>query len=930
MSGSTTKFGIRGRIILLALVCAVLPSALISVLAIRSSRDALERGVRLELSGLASEQMSRLTASIERATTDLGTWAALSTMQNALIDDVDGVIQSELVDLQKRYPTFGELLVLNSSGIVIASTLDRNKGLSLGDRTYFTLSRLGKPFWGDVGKQEVTNHLGMLVTEPIRADYDESTIIGVLVGIIDWPRVQDALRDVRVWGAPQDSNHRLILASDTAEPLFETLAERHVPSERLPIGTGVRAVDIDGQHFLVGTKVVKTAVASPFSDWALHAMVARDIAYRPIALLRNRIALLSVGILAAAMLFGAFASSRWIVNPIKRVTNLMREVSQGNVDLNLSGSHRRDEVGEMVRSIAAFRANLLEQNRILSEREQALNVQNTRFDAALTNMSQGLAMFDADGRLVVCNRRFAEIYHLPRELSGSGAGVEEISNYVASMRGFDDTSVFRPHDNFGTGISGTVFLSLNDGRTIAIQHQLMARAGWVSTHEDITERRNAEAKIVHMARHDALTNLPNRTMFRAEIEDALKRTQRGESVAVLCLDLDYFKSVNDTLGHPIGDALLCAVADRLRGCLREDDIVARLGGDEFALVQFGTDQPTDSTILAQRVIDTLSAPYEIYGHQIVIGASVGIAIAPADGNDPDQIIKNADMALYRAKADGRGRYRFFEPDMDAKMQARRKLEIDLRRALVSDEFELHYQPLVNVNTNEITGFEALIRWHHPERGIVSPADFIPLCEEIGLIVPLGEWVLNQACRDATSWPSPVRVAVNLSPNQFKSPDLTQSVFRALAKSKLAPQRLELEITETVLLQDSEATLATLHQLRNMGVRISMDDFGTGYSSLSYLRSFPFDKIKIDQSFIRDLGSRDDSVVIVRAVTTIGNSLGISTTAEGVEDSSQLERLRDEGCTEVQGFYLGKPVPITETMAFLDNDARGSARRKLVS
>ena len=404
-------------------------------------------------------------------------------------------------------------------------------------------------------------------------------------------------------------------------------------------------------------------------------------------------------------------------------------------------------------------------------------------------------------------------------------------------------------------------------------------------------------------------------------------------VAVLCLDLDYFKSVNDTLGHPIGDALLCAVADRLRDCLRENDIVARLGGDEFALIQVGTEQPNSSTMLAERIIDTLGAPYEINGHQIVIGASVGIAMAPADGNDADEIIKNADMALYRAKADGRGRFRFFEADMDAKMQARRTLEIDLRNALVNSEFELHYQPLVNVKTNEITGFEALVRWRHPDRGLVSPAEFIPLAEEIGLIVPLGDWVLNQACTDATSWPSPVRVAVNLSPNQFKNPDLAHSVFRALARSKLAAQRLELEITETVLLQDSETTLATLHQLRNMGVRISMDDFGTGYSSLSYLRSFPFDKIKIDQSFIRDLATRDDSAVIVRAVTTIGNSLGISTTAEGVEDGSQFQRLKDEGCTEAQGFYLGRPLPIKETTALLE-DGVGNAprthRRKRVS
>ena len=433
-----------------------------------------------------------------------------------------------------------------------------------------------------------------------------------------------------------------------------------------------------------------------------------------------------------------------------------------------------------------------------------------------------------------------------------------------------------------------------------------------------------------MARHDTLTNLPNRVLFRHESREVLKRAERGESVAILCLDLDYFKQVNDTLGHPVGDLLLCAVADRLRSTLRETDTVARLGGDEFAIIQCGVEQPTSATALAQRVIDALSAPYEIEGHQIVIGASVGISISPADGSDPDQVLKNADMALYRAKGDGRGRYRFFEPDMDAKMQGRRALEIDLRRALITEEFELYFQPLVNLDIEEITGFEALIRWHHPTRGILSPGEFIPLAEEIGLIVPLGDWVLRKACLAAASWPPPTHVAVNLSPVQFKKLELVQSVFSALAKSGLSPERLELEITETVLLQDSEATLATLHQLRDMGVRISMDDFGTGYSSLSYLRSFPFDKIKIDQSFVRDLATRNDSAVIVRAVTTIGNSLGIATTAEGVEDAAQLQRLREEGCTEVQGYFLGRPVPIAETNALLAREADMGQQRKLAS
>ena len=926
MSFSATKFGIRGKIILLALVCAVLPSAVISVLAVRSSREALEQGVRVELSGLANEQMSRLTSAIERARTDLGTWGTLNTMQNALIDDVDGVIQDELAGLRKRYENFGELLVLNPSGNVIASALEHNRGLNLAEEEFFKAGLLGEFPQGDVRQQTLTGQTGIAIATPIRANYDQSTIIGVLVGIIDWPHIQDELRNVRIWGARQDSNHKLILTTATGEVLFQGSADVEVPTALLTLSNGVSVLDIDGQQFLVGTKAALQSGNASVSGWALHAMVSADIAYANISVLRNRIAILSAAIITAALLLGAFGSSRWIVTPIKRVTAVMREVSRGKVDLNLTGKSRRDEVGEMLRSISMFRTNMLEQNRMLSERD-------VRFDAALSNMSQGLAMFDANGKLVVCNRRFTELYKLPTELSEAGSDVEEIENHVASTREFDHSSVFRPHDDLGGGKAGTVFLELSDGRTMAIQHQQMAGGGWVSTHEDITERRSAEAQISHMARHDALTNLPNRILFRADIEDALRRTQRGESVAVLCLDLDYFKSVNDTLGHPIGDSLLRAVADRLRGCLREEDLVARLGGDEFALIQVGTDQPNSSTVLAQRVIDTLSVPYEINSHQIVIGASVGIAIAPTDGNDADEIIKNADMALYRAKAEGRGRYRFFEADMDAKMQARRTLEIDLRRALVNGEFELHYQPLVNVKANEITCFEALVRWHHPDRGLISPADFIPLAEEIGLIVPLGDWVLNQACKDAASWPSPIRIAVNLSPSQFKNPDLAQSVFRALAKAKLAPQRLELEITETVLLQNSEATLATLHQFRNMGVRISMDDFGTGYSSLSYLRSFPFDKIKIDQSFVRDLATRNDSAVIVRAVTTIGNSLGISTTAEGVEDLSQLERLRDEGCTEVQGFFLGRPLPLKETAALLESSFGNTGRikqRKLAS
>jgi diguanylate cyclase (GGDEF)-like protein len=464
------------------------------------------------------------------------------------------------------------------------------------------------------------------------------------------------------------------------------------------------------------------------------------------------------------------------------------------------------------------------------------------------------------------------------------------------------------------------------GRSIRIIEEPMIGGGWVATLEDITAWREAQEKLAYLAHHDPLTSLPNRTKFREDLEQTLRLVNRDGRVAVLCLDLDHFKEINDSLGHPIGDDLLKDVACRLRTSVREGDTVARLGGDEFAIVQAGADlQATESSSLAERLVEILGAPYVIQGHQLNIGVSIGIAFAPNDGEDPDQLLKNADMALYRAKEDGRGTYRFFEPGMDARAQARRLLEIDLRAALTRDEFEVHYQPIHDLNTDQITAFEALIRWKHPLRGMISPMDFIPLAEETGLITQLGDWILRKACLDAATWSREVRVAVNLSPVQFKNSNLVQSVISALAASGLAPGRLELEITESVLLQDSEATLAALHKLRSFGVKISMDDFGTGYSSLSYLRSFPFDKIKIDRSFVHELATRDDSMAIVRAVTGLGKSLGISIVAEGVETNEQLGLLRTEGCTEVQGFLFSRPRPAQDVEAMLSYELeRGAA------
>jgi diguanylate cyclase (GGDEF)-like protein len=454
---------------------------------------------------------------------------------------------------------------------------------------------------------------------------------------------------------------------------------------------------------------------------------------------------------------------------------------------------------------------------------------------------------------------------------------------------------------------------LRDGRIFAISHQPMLDGGWVAIHQDITAQKQAETQIAYLARHDVLTDLSNRAVLREKMVDSLARLRRGgRAFNLFMLDLDIFKAVNDSLGHPVGDELLKVVAHRLVACLRETDTVARLGGDEFAIMAaVEADQREEAVATANRLLEAVSAPYVFDDHRLDISTSIGIALAPEHGTDVDQLIKSADLALYKAKLGGRNTYRLFEAAMGADADARRALEIDLRNALTRCEFELHYHPIVDIRTNEIANVEALIRWRHPERGAIAPADFIPLAEESGLINPIGEWVLQRACADAAGWPPQLKVAANLSPVQFRRGNLVDTISRILTESGLSPDRLMLEITESVLMQGSTENFETLHQLRKLGISIVLDDFGTGYSSLSYLRLFPFDQIKIDRSFVSELSSNADCAAIVSAVASLGRSLHIDTVAEGVETEEQLVLAHAAGCTHVQGFLFGRPCPVSE-------------------
>jgi len=701
----------------------------------------------------------------------------------------------------------------------------------------------------------------------------------------------------------------------------------------------------------------------------------------------------------------------------------------------------------------------------LKRSEVILSEQKLRLDVALNNMNHGLCMFDAEGRIILFNSRYAELMGQPAEYLQGLSLLDLFKHRKASGAFPDDPDEFFANvlKSVREGKTTTREMARQDGITLRVIDQPMQGGGWVATYEDVTEQRQAErdrdrnrafldliidnvpsaifvknasdrtyllvnrggerfwgvsrqfmvgktadqvfpeaearrieardnellqtgqarfeereiltpsdgirsissrrlmirnendaaqyvlgviedvterkaadARVAKLAHYDSLTDLPNRTLFREQLERELSLMGGGGQLAVLYLDLDHFKRINDTLGHPAGDELLKRVAQRLRNCLRDCDLIARLGGDEFAIVQTGLKHPKAAEVLAQRLRESVTAvTYDLGGHQTTTDLSIGIALAPGDGKDIDELIKHADLALYGAKAEGRASYRYYEPEMNARMKRRRRIEIDLQLAMSNGEFDIHYQPVLDLKTGALTGCEALLRWRHPERGMVPPLEFIPIAEEAGLIDTIGEWVLRRACAEAITWPKHIKIAVNISPVQFRNPTLGLVIAGILAASGLSARRLELEVTESVLMQNNDATLATLHQIRELGVRIAMDDFGTGYSSLSYLRRFPFDKIKIDRSFVSDLTKRADAKAIVQAVLDLARSLKMTTTAEGVETPEQRKVLESIGCDEMQGYLLSPAVPasqIIELFASIERRIRtvgvGPRKRRL--
>ncbi len=555
----------------------------------------------------------------------------------------------------------------------------------------------------------------------------------------------------------------------------------------------------------------------------------------------------------------------------------------------------------------------------LIEQAKRLEQLNSWFEVALDNMARGLSMFSPDKRLIVCNAIYREIYELPAHLTQPGTHLIDIVSYhVLKERGRlndDDRRqllswIDQHAANLAEGKGFSHTQKLKNGRTILATYQPLSDGGWVDIQEDVTEKRRSEERIEWLARHDPLTEAANRFHFCERLDKELKGLRPGERLAVHWMDLDRFKPVNDTHGHLVGDALLKAVAQRLRSTVRETDIVGRLGGDEFAVIQWGVEQPEQAEGLAKRLLGVLNAPYLIRDHRVTVGASIGVVLAPDHGTNAEELLRKADISLYRVKGAGRGAYEIYRPDARSST-AHRVLEADLRSAFEAGELELYYQPIVDLQSRRVTSCEALMRWRHCELGMIPPATFIPIAESTGLVVDLGQWALLQACMDASTWPERIKVTVNISGSQLSSGDLFGAVTSALDRSGLAPGRLELELTETVFLRDEGPIKETLGKLRALGVRLAVDDFGTAFASLSYLRNFSFDKIKIDRSFVRDISERRDCAAIVNAVAGLAKALDIGTVAEGVETAAQLAQVSQVGCNEVQGFYFSRPVPASD-------------------
>ncbi len=838
-----------------------------------------------------------------------------------------------LADVLEKNPDFTGILTIKPDGSLFCDSLNTGRVLDLRDRGYF---------------QRVLNNPEMAAIEPAFGRLTGAAVLQIAYPAHDEQRqlrfILLASLDLNRLMKEQIQNlptgHEFLLVDDKG-----TIFARSPASHRAEEQPGASIANSDRHRLALQNPATTTEFAGRGGDaevWAtahtmsvggvaLHVLVGRSKSELVAAVERRlaedmgALAILSIVLFAGVGMFAEFG----IRSQIGRIAKMARRLGAGDLTARVAPPYPGGELGSLMTVLNHTASSLERQRRDIENLNQKLRraqeleaIEKQRLDVALNNMAQGLILYDASERVVICNQQFTKLMGMSPLIVKPGCTFREVIAHRKETGSLHiGVEEYRTAflGNIAAGRHTPIETTMSDGRSIQVVGKGIEGGGWVATVEDITERKRVENRIAHMAHYDALTNLPNRVLFRERLDHELKNLAQGRQLAVLYIDIDEFKRINDSLGHPVGDELLKAVAGRLNSCVAAGDTVARLGGDEFAIIQTAIKQPADTMDLIALVYQAIREPYDCIGHFLTTDASIGIARAPQDGTDLDHLLKNADLAMYEAKADGRRTYRFFEPGMGARMHALRTLELDLRQAIADGGLEIVYQPLVCVDDSRVTGCEALLRWRHPLRGPISPAEFIPVAEDTGMINELGDWVLNKACSEAASWPDDISVAVNVSPVQFRNPAFSLKVAMALSNSGLPPRRLELEITEAVLIRDDDAALAMLYYLRGLGVRIALDDFGTGYSSLSYLQRFPFDKIKIDRCFIKDVAEPDGSACIVQAIVNIAAARHMTTTAEGVETEAQLDALRVLECTEMQGYLFSRPLAAADIRAMLTPD-----------
>jgi diguanylate cyclase (GGDEF)-like protein/PAS domain S-box-containing protein len=915
---------IRTKTAIIFLILSLVPLTVIGNISYQNGKEAIKQSLGVTFQQIAYQTMDKVDRNLFDVYRNVKTWAELDLMEEVITGDLDGKISSFLMRLVKEYGHFSSINVLNSEGIIVGSSNALSIGQDFKQKGFFQQSMRGQPYIEDVSFDEAGQIWVVTFSFPIKAKFKGDKMIGVLSA--KW-KVEELFSMTQVYQKEERSHTRILLIRSDGTMISAPEGEKEKLFKRNLIKAGSKSallaaqrqsgylIETDEQksEFLIGYDHSKGYRDFTGLGWATLVVKDAKTAFEPIE--RLKWVIFSVEVVVAFIVVSvALIVTRKMTHPILQISRIASQVAQGNFEGKAEYTSR-DEIGSLTQTFNQMIEDL--------KKQRAQLVDKHYVDSIIANMINSLVVIDTTGSIKRVNQATLDLtgYQEEELLNHSIEMIlgEELLSHGSGLYSLIEKGLISTLEATYLSKEGRKIPVFFSGSVVRDLHGEIQ--GIVCVAQDITERKKSVERLNYLASHDSLTNLPNRNLLSDRLGHAISRARwHKRLVAILFLDLDRFKMINDTLGHSIGDLLLQAIADRLSVILRDGDTVARLGGDEFVIILDDVAREEDVAKVAQKILETLSRPLMLKGQEIFMTASIGISLFPNDGDDSQNLLKNADTAMYLAKEQGRNNYQHFSPNMNVKTLERLALETNLRHALERKELILHYQPFLNLSTGKIIGMEALVRWRHPDLGLISPAKFIPLAEETGLIVPISEWVLKSACEQNRAWQTaglpPIHIAVNLSARQFQEKNLAMMVKQVLKETGLDPAYLELELTESVIMKNAETTTAVLREFHDLGIEISIDDFGTGYSSLNYLKRFPVNKLKIDQSFVREITTDPDDAAITVAIIAMGHSLHLKVIAEGVETKEQLEYLRSIDCDEIQGYLFSRPLPAEESTKIL--------------